>query len=97
MVVLAGGDGGGGSPEPPLAAAAARQRFVGLCAALCEDFRLLLFGVLQEFCEVAALRSCCLRALSAASLSAFASRSFFLASAVRCRSAFALSAKRILV
>jgi hypothetical protein len=61
-------------------------------AALCETFRLLLFGALRDLCKVAALGSYCLGALAAASLSAVALRSFFLASAARCRSAFASSA-----
>ena len=55
-VFWVGAAGAAGAASARLAAPTTRRRFVELFAALCEAFRLRLFGVLRDFCEVAASR-----------------------------------------
>jgi hypothetical protein len=86
-VFWVGAAGAAGAASARLAAPTTRRRFVGLFAALCEAFRLRLFGVLRDFCEVSASRCSFLSARAAASSSAFAFLSSRRSSAARCRSA----------
>jgi hypothetical protein len=91
VVVLGGGCGGGDGTSTPLLAPTTRRFFVDFGAALREAARLPLFGVSRDFCEVAALRCCFLRARAAASSAALALRSSAARSLAAVRSAFASS------
>jgi hypothetical protein len=84
--------GGGGSGTLPCTSPNARRRFVDFGAAGCKDAGIGLFACCANSLLVAASFSCSFCARFSSRSRAFVSRSFFLTSATRCRSAFAFSA-----